>query len=432
MPHRKESRLVTWLTRPLSLSWCIVGWACVVALMIVIATIWGGPSSADAPAPDNTTWLIAHGDFGCAYPTAASVVYQTTAPLYPLISGALAATARIGHVLTFPSSAQLGKSCSTAVEALYQWSFHSGALAPTLRIGYLGWLAVIAGVVSIIRSLTKRGTRMEVAAIALVACLPPVYMPLLQYFHPEDLLATGLALGGVAMVLRDRWLAAGLVLGLAVLSQQFTLLILIPLLVVAPRTKLLRILGGAAASIAIVGLPLLAITSGRAITSILVGTGDVGGTNVSLYGIPLHNSLTLASIRLAPIALCALVAWWALGRLGTRVLEPLALLSLLSLSLALRLVFEVSLYGYYLMSVSVLLLLVEIATGRIRVLYIVWTGIATWATVGGGLVDHGAFVGVAVQVWQLLIVGGAIYLAASPLLVATRFESPIETTTRLD
>src|SRR5450631_3684237 len=115
MPPPDDGRLSKWLTRPLSLQWCLVGGLGVAALMIVIATLWGGPTPADAPAPDNATWLIAHGNFGCAYPPAASVVYQTTAPLYPLISGALAAVAHIGHSLTFPSSSQLGTTCSTAV-----------------------------------------------------------------------------------------------------------------------------------------------------------------------------------------------------------------------------------------------------------------------------------------------------------------------------
>jgi predicted neutral ceramidase superfamily lipid hydrolase len=137
----------------------------------------------------------------------------------------------------------------------------------------------------------------------------------------------------------------------------------------------------------------------------------------------------LATLRLIPIVLCAIIAWWALDRLGQRSIEPVALLSLLALSLALRLAFEVSLYGYYLMSISVLLLLVEIARGRIRVLYVVWTAVATWATVGGGLVDHSTFAGVDVQVWQLLIVAIALYLGASPLLAIARYESPIETST---
>jgi hypothetical protein len=397
----------------------------VAALMIVFASLWGGPTSADAPAPDNTTWLIAHGDFGCAYPPAASVVYQTTAPLYPLVSGAMAAVSRIGHGLAFPSPAQLGSTCATAAAALYQWSFHSASLAPTLRLGYVSWLALLAGVGLLVWALRNGGTRLAVAAMALVACLPPVYMPLLQFFHPEDLLATGFALAGVAFVLRERWVAAGLVLGLAVLSQQFTVLILIPLLVVVPRTKLPKMLGGTAVSLAVVGVPLLALTSGRAITAIVLGTGDVGGTNVSFYGIPLRDTAAVASLRLIPIVLCALVAWWSLRRLGPRALEPAALLSVLTLSLALRLAFEVSLFGYYLMSVAVLLLLLEIALGRIGVLYVVWTALATWATVGGALVDHGTFAGVAVQAWQLLIVVGAVYLAARPML-ATRYAAPLE------
>lgn len=398
--------------------------------MIVIATLWGGPTSADAPAPDNTTWLIAHGDFGCAYPPAASVVYQTTAPLYPLVSGALAAVAQIGHSRAFPSSTQFGTACSTVAAAVYRWSFHSGALAPTLRLGYLGWFALLAGVVSIVRALGKGGTRFALVAMALLACLPPVYMPLLQFFHPEDLLATGLALVGVALVLRDRWIGAGLVLGLAVLSQQFTLLILIPLLIVAPRPRLFKILAGTACSIAIVAVPLLAITSGRALTSIVIGTGDLSGTNYALYGIPVNGSFAVALLRLIPIVLSAFVAWRVLRRLDVASLEPVALLSLLSLSLVMRLAFEVSLFGYYLMSVSVLLLLVQIAVGRIKVAYIVWIAVATWATIGGGLVDRGTFAGVDVQVWQLLIVAGAVYLAASPLLVATRSDSPMEKTTR--
>jgi hypothetical protein len=257
-------------------------------------------------------------------------------------------------------------------------------------------------------------------------------MPLLQYFHPEDLLATGLALVGVAWVLRERWWAAGVVLGLAVLSQQFTLLILIPLLIVAPRTKLPKVIGGAATSIALIAVPLLAITSGRALSAILLGTGDVGSSSVPFYGIPLHNSLVLASLRVIPLVLCALVAWWTFDRLGATALEPVALLSLLSLSLALRLAFEVSIYGYYLMSVSVVLLLLTIMTGRNMVAYIVWTALATWATVGGGLVDHATFAGVAVHVWQLLIVAGAVYLAASPLFAVTRVGSPNATTTDQD
>src|ERR1035438_9457021 len=50
-------------------------------------------------------------------------------------------------------------------------------------------------------------------------------------FHPQDLLAMGLILCGVASVLRDRWVLAGVLMGLALTSQQFSILVLVVLLV---------------------------------------------------------------------------------------------------------------------------------------------------------------------------------------------------------
>ena len=210
------------------------------------------------------------------------------------------------------------------------------------------------------------------------------------------------------------------------LSQQFALLMLIPLLLVAPRSKLLRTFAGVASSLALVGVPLLLATSGRALASIVVGTGDLGGSNFSFYGIALHSSSEVVALRLVAIALSALAAWWARDRLTTAVLEPAPFLALLALSLALRLSFEVSLFGYYLMSFSVLLLLVEVSVGRIRLLYVLWTAAATWATVDGGLVNRATFAGIDVGVWQFLLVVVALYLAARPLLTAARQASPTE------
>jgi hypothetical protein len=149
----------------------------------------------------------------------------------------------------------------------------------------------------------------------------------------------------------------------------------------------------------------------------------------ALYGIPVNGSFGVALLRLIPIVLSAFVAWWALRRRNVTSLEPVAMLSLLSLSIVLRLAFEVSLFGYYLTSVSVLLLLVQITVGRIMVAYIASIAVETWATVGGGPVDHGTFAGVEVPVWQLLNVAGAVYLAASPLPATTRSDTPMEKST---
>ena len=55
-------------------------------------------------------------------------------------------------------------------------------------------------------------------------------------FHPQDMLAIGLALAGIACARRDRWVLAGGFCALAILSQQFSLLIAAPLSIVAPAT----------------------------------------------------------------------------------------------------------------------------------------------------------------------------------------------------
>lgn len=429
MPRRRSGRLDAWLRHPLSNWTCVIGWIVLVAAMIAIASAWGGPTSADANAPDFTTWLIAHGNFGCAYPPASSVVYQTTAPLYPLVSGVIAAIAQIGHGQTFPSSAQLGPHCSTTVAPIYQWSFQTRALEPTLRIGYLGWIVVFAGVIALLRSIGLGRSRLEILALVLIACLPSVYLPLLEYFHPEDLISAGLSLVGVSFVFRDRWLVAGVVFGVAILSQQFALLIFIPLVAVASRGQIVKFIRGAFCSIAAVGVPLMLLTSGRALSSLLVGTGDTGGTSVSYYGMPLHSTMAIALLRLLPLVLSALVAWWARKRFGSWIFAPMTLLSLLSLSLALRLVFEVTLYGYYFMSLAVLLVIVDVIQHRLRIAFVVWTAVVTWATITGGLVDHPSFAGVPVHVWQLVLVAGAICLSGRPLVtrpdLATAREAPL-------
>ena len=50
----------------------------------------------------------------------------------------------------------------------------------------------------------------------------------------------GLSLCGVALVLRDRWVPAGILMALALTSQQFAILILVVLLVLAPKAGRLK------------------------------------------------------------------------------------------------------------------------------------------------------------------------------------------------
>ena len=117
------------------------------------------------------------------------------------------------------------------------WSIGAGALTNTLRIGYVGWFVLLGGIVSFLRASGRRRRGWEPATLLVVACLPPVWLCLVEYFHPQDLIAMGLALGALACARRDSWVAAGVLVILAFLSQQFAILVAVPLLVLAPAKR---------------------------------------------------------------------------------------------------------------------------------------------------------------------------------------------------
>ena len=124
-----------------------------------------------------------------------------------------------------------------------QWAHRSGALSPTLWIGYTAWLALMVGVIAWLRASGRGRCGWEPATLIVIASLAPAWMCVQTDFHPQDLLAMGLALGAMACARGSRWFLAGVLLALAVLSQQFALLVAVPLFVVAPSTKRIRLLG---------------------------------------------------------------------------------------------------------------------------------------------------------------------------------------------
>jgi hypothetical protein len=376
-----------WLDRPLSRSWCAFGWLTATAIFIGIARLLGGPTDSDSPESLYSTWAIAHGHLSCAYPAAnryhiPSVAHPGPfiAPLWPLLSGGIAALARIGHTVPFPSTTMLGPNCTTAYQAMFHWSVQSGAAAPTVRLGYLSVLVLMAGAVVLLRA-TGRGLRVwEPVALVLVACTPAAWMALLEYFHPQDIVAMGLVLGGLACVRRDRWLGAGILLGFAVTSQQFALLVLAPLVVVVPAHRRVRFVGAAIVADALLVVPVLVATSGRAFSAAVIGSGNTasyGGT--VLWELHLHGALLVASSRLAPIALSMTLACWAQRRLGPELLNPVPLVSLIATSLALRLVFEQNLFGYYFTALALLLVLLDVVRGRLREEVVAWLALLTLA-----------------------------------------------------
>jgi hypothetical protein len=260
------------------------------------------------------------------------------------------------------------------------WSAEAKALNPTVRLGYLSWFALMAGVVALLRASGRGRCGWEPAILILLASTPFAVMPLLDDFHPQDLVAMGLALGGLACARRGWWIWAGLLLGSAVTAQQFALLVLAPLLMVAPPTRRIRFASAAIVAFALVVLPVTAMTSGHALGAVVLGSGNtpsIGGT--VLWELHLNGVLLVVVSRILPILLAMALAGWAVRRLGSSVLEPVPLISLVATSVSFRLVLEQNLFGYYFMALAVSLLLCDAVHGRIRGPLVAWLALVVLA-----------------------------------------------------
>jgi hypothetical protein len=385
-----------------------------------LTRLLGGVTTGDAADSVNTTWALAHGMASCAYAPGNQFGLPYTGPLYPLLSSGLAALFRIGASAPFPTKAQMGPHCSTAIMAMYHWSIRAHALLPTVQIGYIGWLVLMGGVVALLRASGRGRCGWEPLAVVTMAIVPPVYMCLHEYFHPQDLVAMGLILSGLACVRRGWWIWAGVFLGLACTAQQFALLAFAPLLVVAPRDRLTKFAGAAGASVLTVVVPLVALVSTRAISVALIGSGASSVANTLLGEIHPQGGLLLLISRFAPIALAMATARWASQKVGPAVLEPVPLIALLATSLSFRLIFEVNLWGYYFMAVAVLLVILDVVQGRIRVPLLVWlvlVVIAFYPTSGPpGVFQTATPLWLPLWLWQLVLVPTAVALAAGPLV----------------
>ncbi len=389
----RSTGLAAWLrqslNRPLSSFWCVMSWFGATAVFVGLSGLLGGPTESDAAESVYSTWSIAHGNLTCVYPPTGNHHFSSitnpfalVAPLYPLISGGAAALLRIGHDVAFPSQHELGPQCVNAFDGMLDWSATSSAILPTVRLGYLVWPVLVAGIIALLR-VSGRGRRgWESLTLFLVAGTPPVLNCLTLYFHPQDLLAMGLILGGVACSVKKRWLWVGVLLGLAFCSQQFALLVIAPLIVIAPTQGRIRLGIGAILAVALIDVPLIVATSGRAVKTILLGSSRVGldikskGGTV-LWEANLHGTLLFEISRVVPVAASMAFAWWVSRRLGTRVLSSIPLISLIATSLTLRLIFEENLFGYYFMAVAVALLVLDVAVGRIRGPLLAWIALVT-------------------------------------------------------
>jgi hypothetical protein len=469
------------------ISWYLRVLGALVATALFVGLVWsqGIPQSGgDSIYSLYSTWAVAHGQFACAYPPkvfhGVPANFQPTtyiAPFYPLLSGALGALARIGHSVAFPGAVQMGPHCTHALAAMYRWSAASGALAPTLLLGYVFWPIVVIGAVALLGVSARRGTLWEPAMLIVLALSTSMLSALTQYFHPQDALAVGLAWCSVALAMRGRWLGAGVVMALAIGSNQFAVLAGVALLAALPRDAWRRYAVASAVTFAALAAPFIIASGGRSWLLVLDGSGfnySVGGT--ILWEMQLPSFFMFAASRALPIAVAGLLALWVRRRLG--VVSGATMVSLVGVCLSLRLVFEANLWGYYLIPLATTLVVLDAmrGTGRGGVLaWLILTALvfnphgygvtphaiswARWlsadgpvvaAIIGGGMLLVGAlrrrvlwhwlvlFIAVSVDrllgpfvrgagitwwpTWlvQILLVGGGLILVSAPLAQALR------------
>ena len=384
----RESRH-SWLDGSVSGTYCVIAWIVASIIFLGMVAILGGPSEGDGTQTVYSTWSIAHGSVACADPPTPSntsgflpdyLPLTNAPPLWPLISGGLASAVGLGHTEPFPSSKALGPNCARAYSAIYRWADSTFLLVPTVRLGYVSWVFLLAGFISLLRASGRGRTRWEVLGVLYLALVPLVWAPLLEYFHPQDLVAVGLSLGGLALILRQKWTAAGVLLGLAVTSQQFALLVLLPVLVLVAGNKRMRVGLSAIVGWSVISLPILLLTWGQASSAVFFGTGDaasLGGT--VLWEIHLPGRWVLFASRVMPLLVSVAGACWVRHRLGERSLHSIPLVSLVGASLALRLVFEKGLFSYKFMALSVMLVALDVVGGRLRGEVVVWISLVTLA-----------------------------------------------------
>lgn len=258
-----------------------------------------------------------------------------------------------GHVSAYLSAPAMMGPFATMVEAPFVWiagasraqAFGWGALPGILAVAYLGlYLAEIAG---------RRGaSRTGQTVLALLCLVNPLTIAALEGGHPEELLTGALAVAAIAAAGEDRPVLTAVLLGLALVSKQWAVLAIPPVLMALPGRRL-RVLGGAVGLAALLALPGLiaspsaflgvqesAASTGRVVTPFSIWyplaqsgavTYQVGGEQLAAV---VHRAPAAAGALSHPLILLGAIAVplalvWRRRRLGLSAADAMALFALL-------------------------------------------------------------------------------------------------------
>jgi len=359
----------------------IVGAACYVGIIVVRQ---GPPSGGDTVPLTSVTTALAAGQLQAA----ASNASLPNPPGYALLIAPL--------VAAFPSALGAPAWCTTATRAaalrpatvrLQNPSFAAdvaecgsdrllpdGAIGPPLPpwyrsqgvVGLLAWVVLALGGLALLRATGADTLAAQAGLVAFLAFLPSASSAIVQLFHPQDILSLGLGLAALAQGVRGRWVLAGVLFGIAFLTKQFAVLLLLPALAAAPdgRSRV-RIALPAALVFAAGILPFL-LAAPRAtlenLSGFSAGGAVAGSTALTLLGVT--GTVASAVARDAPVAFAVVACLWAIRRFGPDLQRPQMLMALALACMGSRLVFESVIFPYYLLGTSVLFFLVDLVARR--------------------------------------------------------------------
>jgi hypothetical protein len=356
----------------------------------IVAIRLGPPAGGDTAPLTAVTSALADGDLRVA----ASVTSLPNPPGYPLLAAPFVAAfpSAVGSpVWCTPAGRIDGGAHAAAVGvrvcggplavavggsgvALPPWYRAQGA------IGVASWLVLALGALALLRAGGADSIARVAGLLFFLAFLPAASSAIVQLFHPQDVVSLGLALGGLSQVLRRRWILAGALLGAAVLSKQFAVLVLLPALVIAPGRRARLTIALAATAVFGAGiLPFLALDPRATLENLSgfsAGGAAAGQTVLSLLGV--HGTVASAVARDAPVVFAAIVCIWAVRRRMSWIDDPTAAVALVLVCTGSRLVFESVVFPYYLLAASVLVVLVDLVARRLPVLSLSWCAAAAF------------------------------------------------------
>jgi hypothetical protein len=324
--------------------------ACQLAWALLIPVVFGDGCPCRDQAGRRVLVLATSGDFWVA-PTAARYVangalgfvyessrYLTALPLYPVLLAPLVA---VGQALGLSEP-----PAPMPTMWLLLAPFTVGLAVPLLH-----------QVRGLVRDATARGAALSAQVWTAVLVAVPV---LVVFGHGEDALALLGVLAAVRLAVRERWVEAGLLLGLAVASKQWAVLALPALLARCGPRERGGLTAAALALPAALALFVLAVDWAHASRALLHPPNYPGYGHAALWVPAGTGTVATAPFRLGALGLAAALA--ARGRGGTGTSR---LLAVLGVTLLARCAFEPVVHLYYLGPGLCLLLLHErVTSGR--------------------------------------------------------------------